>query len=178
MLKGEIFIMILMRSRNTRKYAEYYLLLEKCIFYYSQFEKLKLEHKIYEINKIKLLKLENSQTLDNYIIIKCDEDTLHIRKYKGVEYVYKHNFVKFPYATIKGSNKNVSKTIKHNRFKIQNVVFSKQLPSQSNFSKKLMETLGQHIVREKYFTAKQLTKSILETLIILKKRKMMTILKG
>ena len=29
MLKPEIFKMLLMRSRNTRKYAEYYLLLEK-----------------------------------------------------------------------------------------------------------------------------------------------------
>ena len=31
-LKGEIFKMILMRSRKTRKYADYYLFLEKCMF--------------------------------------------------------------------------------------------------------------------------------------------------
>ena len=153
-LKGEIFKMILMRARNTRKYADYFILLEKCVKYYNDFEKLKLEHKINEINKIKLLKLENSQTLDNYMIIKCDEDTLHIRKYKGVEYIYKHDYVKFPYATIKGSDKNVSKTMKHNRFKIQNIIYSKQLPSQSNFNKKLVESLGQHIVREKIFYSK------------------------
>ena len=126
-----------------------------------------------------MLKLENSQTLDNCIIVKCDEDTLHSRKYKGVACIYKHNYVKFPYATIKGSDKNVSKAMKHNRFKIQNITYSKQLPSQSNFSKKLVETLGQHILREKYFTAKHLTKYILEILIlILKKMKKMTILKS
>ena len=66
----------------------------------------------------------------------------------------KHNYVKFPYATVKGSDKNVSKTMKHNRFKIQNIIYSKQLPSQSNFNKKLVESLGQHIVREKVFYSK------------------------
>ena len=76
-----------MRYKNTRKYADYYILLEKAVKYYNDFEKLKLEHKINEINKIKLLTLDNGQTLDNYMIIKCDEDTLHIRKYKGVEYI-------------------------------------------------------------------------------------------
>ena len=153
-LKGEISKMILMRSRNTKKYADYYLLLEKCIKYYNDFEKLKLEHKINEINKIKLLKLENSQTLDNYMIIKCDEDTLHIRKYKGVEYIYKHDYVKFPYATVKGSDKNVSKTLKINKLKIENVIFNKQLPSQNNFNKKINEALNKHIVREKVFYSK------------------------
>ena len=88
-LKGEIFKMILMRARNTRKYADYFILLEKCVKYYNDFEKLKLEHRINEINKIKLLTLANGQTLDKYMIIKCDEGTLHIRKYKGMEYVYK-----------------------------------------------------------------------------------------
>ena len=135
-LKPNFFKIILIRSKNTKKYAEYYLLLEKTLYHYNQYEKLKLEHRINEINKIKLLTLDNGQTLDNYMIIKCDEDTLHIRKYKGIEYVYKHNYVKFPYATVKGSDKNVSKTLKINKLKIENVVFNKQLPSQINFNKK------------------------------------------
>ena len=154
MLNTDAFKMICIRSKNTKKYARYYLLLEKCIKYYNDFEKLKLEHKINEINKIKLLKLDNGQTLDNYMIIKCDEDTLHIRKYKGVEYVYKHNYVKFPYATVKGSDKNVSKTLKINKLKIENVIFNKQLPSQNNFNKKINEALNKHIVREKVFYSK------------------------
>ena len=59
---------------------------------------------------------------------------------------------------MKGSDKNVNKAMKHNRFKIQNIIYSKQLPSQSNFSKKLVETLGQHIVREKVFYSKTTNK--------------------
>ena len=61
LLNPTFFKKILIRSRNTDKYANYYLLLEKCIKYYNDFEKLKLEHKINEINKIKLLKLDNGQ---------------------------------------------------------------------------------------------------------------------
>ena len=154
LLNPTFFKKFLIRSRNTDKYADYYLNLEKCIKYYNDFEKLKLEHKINEINKIKLLKLDNSQPLDNYMTIEFDENTLHIRKYKGVEFVYKHNYVKFPYATVKGSDKNVSKTLKINKLKIENVIFNKQLPSQNNFNKKINEALNKHIVREKVFYSK------------------------
>ena len=51
MLSSDAFKMLCMRSQNTKKYAKYYLFLEKCIKYYNDFEKLKLEHRINEINK-------------------------------------------------------------------------------------------------------------------------------
>ena len=87
MLTSDVFKMLCMRSLKTKQFTHFYILLEKCIRYYNDFKKLKLEHRINEINKIKLLTLDNGQTLDNYMIIKCDEDTLHIRKYKGLEYI-------------------------------------------------------------------------------------------
>lgn len=151
MLSSDAFKMLCMRSHKTKKYANYYILLEKCIKYYDQLEKLKLQKKIEEINKIKLLKLEKSETLDNFVIIKCDEKTLHIRKFQGVEYIYNHNHVKFPYATIKGSDKNISKIIKKNNFKTENIVFCIKLPSYDNFNKKLNEMLSKNIYREKVF---------------------------
>ena len=46
MLTSDAFKIISMRSKNSRKYAEYYLLLEKSLYYYSQYEKLKLKNKI------------------------------------------------------------------------------------------------------------------------------------
>ena len=147
-----------MRSLKTKKFSQYYILLEKCIKYYNDYQKLKLERKINEINKIKLLKLDEGETLDNFMIIKCDESTLYIRKYKGLEYIYKHNYIKFPYATIKGSDKNVSKMIKNNCFKIENVLFNKQIPSYNNFSKKITEMLKQHIIRQKVYYNKNTEK--------------------
>ena len=44
-LHPTIFKKILIRSRNTVKYADYFLLLEKCIFYYSQCEKIEITRK-------------------------------------------------------------------------------------------------------------------------------------
>ena len=43
MLKPDIFKKALMRSRNTDKYADYYLLLEKCIKHYGDHQILKLQ---------------------------------------------------------------------------------------------------------------------------------------
>ena len=97
------------------------------------------------------MQLDKSETLDNFLIIKCDEETLHIRKFKGKEYVYKHNFAKFPYAIIRGSDKNISKIIKKNKFRVDNILLSIRLPSYNNFSKKLSETLSRNIVREKVY---------------------------
>ena len=102
--------------------------------------------------------MEKSDTIDNFIIIKCDEDTLHIRKYKDIEYIYKHNYIKFPYATIKGSNKNVSKILKKNKFNIHNILINIQLPSQNNFNKKINETLKNNIIREKVYFNKNTEK--------------------
>ena len=65
-LTPDAFKIICIRSKKTTKFAKYYLLLEKCIKYYNDFEKLRLEHRINEINKIKLLTLDNGQTLDSF----------------------------------------------------------------------------------------------------------------
>ena len=157
-LTPDAFKLILMWGQNIRDYAYYYILLEKCVRHYNEYEKLKLQQKINEINKIKLLKLESGETLDNFIIVKTDEDTLHVRKLKGEEHIYKHNYVKYPYATIKGSDKNISKMMKKNRFKIENILFDKQLPSQSNFNKKVTELLKTHIVRQKVYYNKNTEK--------------------
>ena len=43
MLTSECFKLILMRNRNTKKYANYYLFLEKLVKYYSSYQKMKLE---------------------------------------------------------------------------------------------------------------------------------------
>ncbi len=61
-----------MRSGKTDKYVNYYLLLEKCMHYYNEYEKLKLEQKMSEISHYKTMDLDNSETLDNFVIVKDD----------------------------------------------------------------------------------------------------------
>ena len=58
LLHPSFFKKLLIRSKNTDKYADYYLLLEKCVKYYNDYQILKLQNKID--------KLEN--TLENRVI--------------------------------------------------------------------------------------------------------------
>ena len=42
MLSADAFKMLCMRSVKTKKFSHYYIILEKCIKYYNEYEKLKL----------------------------------------------------------------------------------------------------------------------------------------
>ena len=137
----DVFKIICMRSKNTRKYSDYYLFLEKCVFYYNQFEKLKLETKINEISKIKLLELSKGKTLDNFVIVKCDSDTLLVTKYNNRKSTKSHDYKKYPYALIKGQNKNIHTVMKECNLKVNNIIFDLEVPSHQNFTKRIREFL-------------------------------------
>ena len=66
MLHPTLFKKILIRSRNTDKYADYYLLLEKCIKHYSDYQISRHINTIQENNK---LTLKTKQTLDRFVIV-------------------------------------------------------------------------------------------------------------
>ena len=70
MLKPEIFKMLLIRSKKTRKYAEYYILLESAIKYFSDYQILKLNKKINLICGNRVLDLENQDKKERLVIIK------------------------------------------------------------------------------------------------------------
>ena len=53
MFKTDTFKLILLRNRNVDKYAKYYLLLEKSVKQYNEYQFSKLQNKVNEINKIK-----------------------------------------------------------------------------------------------------------------------------
>ena len=67
-LKPEIFKMLLMRSKNTRKYANYYIMLEKAICYYEKYQNMKLSNfirqKIYYKNKMNIKYYEGGEDED------------------------------------------------------------------------------------------------------------------
>ena len=140
-LKPEIFKILLIRSKHTKRYAQYYILLEKCIKYYNDYEKLKLEQKINEINEIKLLKLDHSETLDNFIIFKCDIETLIVSKYNNKKYSEKHDYNTYPYAMVKGQDKNIEHTMSECNLKASNIMIKIKVPSQCNFTKRVRELL-------------------------------------
>ena len=55
MLHPDVFKIILIRTQNTKKYVLYYLLLEKCVKHYTDYQLLIKDEKINEISKIKLI---------------------------------------------------------------------------------------------------------------------------
>ena len=135
-LHPTIFKKILIRSQNTEKYTDYYLMLEKCIKYYNDFQIMKLEKIIQENNKIKLLKLKNADTWDNFIIF----EDLRNKSY--------------PYGTIKGSDKNVRETLIDLKLTEDNIVLQLKVPSQQNFNKKIKEMLKDKYTRQKFHIKK------------------------
>ena len=137
-LKPDIFKILLIRTKNTRKYANYYIMLEKAIYYYEKYQNMKLSKTIKENNKIKLLKLKNSEILDNYVFVV--DNTRNT----------------FQYATIKGSDKNIKETMNDLELTNENILLSLKVASQTNFTKKLKEVIGKNFIRQKIYYNKKM----------------------
>jgi hypothetical protein len=138
MLTTDAFKIICIRSKNTKKFVKYYLLLEKSINYYSHYEKLKLEKRLKENNALKILKLSQSDTYDNFLIMK---DTRR---------------PDFQYGLIRGSDKNIRETMQDLLLTDENVIFKINVASSTNFTKKVKEVLEHKFQRQKVFYNKSL----------------------
>lgn len=122
-----------MRTKHTKKYAQYYLFLEKSIVYYHKYQLLLHEKMIQQINQIKLLQLQRGPTLDNFVIMKDDTRD------------------DFKYCFVRGSSRNIRETMSDLGLESDNIILKIQVPSQQNFCKKITETLRQNLRREKVF---------------------------
>ena len=134
----------MIRSKSTKKYAQYYLFLEEAIFYYNQYEKLKLQNKINEINQFKLLRLEKGDTLDNYVIVRDDRKKV------------------FKYAIIRGSTKFFKETLHELDLSDQNIILRIILPHAMNFNKKIKEQLKDNFIRQKVYALKDTDGNIIK----------------
>ena len=113
-------------------------MLEKAIYYYEKYQNMKLSKTIKENNKIKLLKLKNSEILDNYVFVV--DNTRNT----------------FQYATIKGSDKNIKETMNDLELTNENILLSLKVASQTNFTKKLKEVIGKNFIRQKIYYNKKM----------------------
>ena len=129
-----------MRSKNTLKYSQYYIFLEECVKYFNDMQIMQMKKKIEENNKIKLLRLEQHETLDTFMIVKLPIDS----QINDVKDAIREGF---PYATIKGSTIHINKTMNHLGFDDDDIILDLYVPSQSNFNKKIKEKLNFHYNR-------------------------------
>ena len=139
-LHPRAFKLILMRSKNTLKYSQYYIFLEECVKYFNNMQIMQMKKKIEENNKIKLLRLEQHETLDTFMIVKLPIDS----QINDVKDAIREGF---PYATIKGSTIHINKTMNHLGFDDDDIILDLYVPSQSNFNKKIKEKLNLHYNR-------------------------------
>jgi phage anti-repressor protein len=87
-LHPESFKICLMRSQKTRKYAKYYLLLEKCIKYFNDYQTKLKENYIIKL-KSKIIKKDNKiDSLEAKIdkLLKSNEETNKINKETNNKY--------------------------------------------------------------------------------------------
>jgi len=77
MLKPDTFKMILIRNKHLINYAKYYLLLEKCVKNFNDFQILKLESKLHSICKDRVLELDNVDKKERFIIVFRNEALIH-----------------------------------------------------------------------------------------------------
>ena len=69
MLTNDTFKFLAMRTARTRKYANYFSILEKGIKYYNEYQILVRDQKLKDANKKKILELEKHSTLDHFVIV-------------------------------------------------------------------------------------------------------------
>ena len=93
LLKPDTFKFCLIRAKNTKVYAQYYLLLEKCIKHYNDYQILQLKQKLMNICHNRVLELEDDDKKECFVLLKNNE------------------FKEHPYSVIRGQIKNLQKTL-------------------------------------------------------------------
>ena len=93
LLHPKTFKKILIRSRNTDKYTDYYLLLEECITYYNNYQILQLKQKLMNICNNRILELEDDDKKECFVLLRNND------------------YIDYPYSVIRGQMKNLQKTL-------------------------------------------------------------------
>ena len=124
----------MIRSRNTNKYADYFLLLEKSLKYYSDFEKLKMQNKIE--------KLEGTLN-DRVILPSCKH------KIENLVIVYLEEEPEFQYYVIRGQIKHIRKQFKRFNKTIEDIIAAIDTPNSVDLWIKVKEELDEHIKLDK-----------------------------
>ena len=122
-LHPTFFKKVLIRSRNTDKYADYYLFLEEVIFLFSEFQIQKLETDLFIANNKKVMNLMDKDKLDQVCIVK-----------RIGKSTYKYN-------VIRGQRKHVTKVLKENEIEKDDILLQLDVPAGVNFWSKCKEEI-------------------------------------
>ena len=133
MLSPKAFKFCLIRSKNTKRFAHYYLLLEEGITHYNQYQILQLEHKIKDICVDRVLKLENEEKSECFVLAR------------------NNMFKSHPYFVIRGQIRNYKRNLRENKCLEEDVILNIPCCYANNLYNKIKEKLTGHIEFQKRF---------------------------
>lgn len=128
-----IFKKILIRSRNTDKYADYYILLEKCIKYYNDYQLLKIKNKLNIICKDRVLSLVNQDKRERFVIVFRNETLIN------------------QYAVIRTQVKHLKDILRKIGYDESDIILNLPCCYANNLYNKVKEELKGHILFEKKY---------------------------
>ena len=136
MLKPDAFKLILMRNRNVDKYAKYYLLLEKCVKNYTDYQLIIRNHKIIRLEETlhcRTLKLNNKEKNEFLAIFRNNTHEDH------------------PYSVVRGQIKNLNKTLSTLLVNEKDIILNIPCCYANNLYNKIKEILSGHICYQKKY---------------------------
>ena len=123
-LSPTAFKFILMRSQKQKKYADYYLLLEKCVKYYSDYQIQLLKSKVSDICDDRILKLSDPDKKECFVLLKNNQ------------------FKEHPYSVIRGQIKSFRKTLTKLKLTEDDVILNIECCHANNMYNKIKEKLS------------------------------------
>ena len=124
------FKKILIRSRNTDKYADYYIFLEKCIKHYNDFQLLKQQQQIEKLE----------QTLKNRVILPGSKS-----KHENLVIVYLEEEPEFEYYVIRGQKKHIKTQLKRLNKTEEDIIAAIDTPNSVDLWINIKDELDEHL---------------------------------
>ena len=130
LLQPDTFKKILMRCENTDKYADYYILLEKAIKWYQNYQNLILKSKIKTVCENRVLDEPNKNKQQRLVVIKMDESSLP------------------EYYVIRGQVRHIKKALGHLKKTNDDIIVNIDTPYAVNLYNVVKTDLKDHLVFE------------------------------
>ena len=138
MLHPDTFKKCLIKSLKTDKYADYFLLLEKCIKYYNEYQLLHMQDKMNNICVDRTNELEDNSKDESFVI------------------ALNNIYIKHQYTVIRGQKKNLNKVMKQMKLKSENIICNIPCCYANNLYNKIKEVMKErkYYISEKIFIYK------------------------
>ena len=133
LLHPKAFKKILIRSRNTDQFADYYLLLEEAVKHYNDFQILQLKRKLMNICNDRVLQLEDEEKKECFVLVRNNE------------------FKDYPYSVIRGQIKNLQKTLTKLKKTKHDIIINIPCCYANNLYNKIKERLRGNIIYQRKY---------------------------